>query len=769
MPEHQQIQQSKKTNTIFQKQPTPIIQTPSSNPYSIIQRARINPKSLTHADIMQLQRTIGNQAVGRLLSSIGSSFTAQQATVQKQEISEEEKACPSCMQRQEIPEEEEPLQGKFASELTGMPDHLKSGLENLSGMDLSGVRVQYSSPKPAKLNALAYTQGQEIHVAPGQEKHLPHEGWHAVQQMQGRVKPTGKLGAMPLNDSRTLESEADSMGQKALQQYAQVEKLKENKSRAVANDVAKKTSNGKQSFRFVDDRPKAIAQRRLQEVANNSHQEEQAIPIQCVLKSPLDKLTQLYLKNFALNYPELNKYKTRLNVLDALKKMKAIITSEDEIREALKTLDWAEVTSEETVRQKSEAAGAELELPGPESEKARPAPKPARIELVLASAVREAQEAVLKKVDAQSGGAASPLDLVDKGKQEDKRKEMGIMDSQAAGVRKQVAASPLIINYVWLGDNKLGNLEKFNIYSWRALGHVVNIFALRFDRKTVQHEDLGVSKEDANVIDLSTQLKDDANVKDAKSPKAILNDARTVLLKMYDTIRAVKSGEEKGDLIYNMVDITKSYIGGTQRGIVLDMKVGPSEHLSKYAGSFTDKFISYSRGGKSAAVENQCMGTMQETEDLRKIYAETFNENVRTNMEGLLEKPKDKWFNTITSWHGRAFERLRKSALSALDVATESPEGEPLGKKQFEVAEPRDLGHGPFRVFKAAGEQTNQGGKGLTIPEDIRPLADIVLEKQLDILGKGPDRFIEKARHERDAMPKRSPLVNFKALMSRFQ
>ena len=61
---------------------------------------------------------------------------------------------------------------------TGMPDHLKSGLENLSG-----VRVHYNSSQPGQFNALAYTQGQKIHVAPGQEKHLPHEGWHAVQQM----------------------------------------------------------------------------------------------------------------------------------------------------------------------------------------------------------------------------------------------------------------------------------------------------------------------------------------------------------------------------------------------------------------------------------------------------------------------------------------------------------------------------------------------------------------------------------------------------------
>lgn len=35
-----------------------------------------------------------------------------------------------------------------------------------------------------------YSQGTDIHIGPGQEKHLPHEAWHVVQQKQGRVKPT---------------------------------------------------------------------------------------------------------------------------------------------------------------------------------------------------------------------------------------------------------------------------------------------------------------------------------------------------------------------------------------------------------------------------------------------------------------------------------------------------------------------------------------------------------------------------------------------------
>ena len=98
----------------------------------------------------------------------------------------------------------------------GIPNSLKIGLEELSGMDLSGIRVHGNSSKPAQINALAYTQGLDIHVAPGQEKHLPHEGWHVVQQMQGRVQPTMQAKGVSINDDKKLEREADVMGAKAL-------------------------------------------------------------------------------------------------------------------------------------------------------------------------------------------------------------------------------------------------------------------------------------------------------------------------------------------------------------------------------------------------------------------------------------------------------------------------------------------------------------------------------------------------------------------------
>ena len=54
--------------------------------------------------------------------------------------------------------------------------------------------------------------------------------------------------------------------------YAQVEKSKENKSRAIAKSVTQKMGNERQSFEFVDNRPEAIAQKKLQEIGNNCPQ-----------------------------------------------------------------------------------------------------------------------------------------------------------------------------------------------------------------------------------------------------------------------------------------------------------------------------------------------------------------------------------------------------------------------------------------------------------------------------------------------------------------
>lgn len=137
-----------------------------------------------------LQRTLGNQTVARLIQA---------------------------KQLQSGQKDNDHTEQFSSSGSTSLPVHLRSGLESLSGTNLSGVRVHYNSSKPAQLNALAYTQGQDIYVGQGQEKYLPHEGWHAVQQAQGRVTPITQIKGVSVNDDENLEQEADVMGGKALQ------------------------------------------------------------------------------------------------------------------------------------------------------------------------------------------------------------------------------------------------------------------------------------------------------------------------------------------------------------------------------------------------------------------------------------------------------------------------------------------------------------------------------------------------------------------------
>jgi hypothetical protein len=95
---------------------------------------------------------------------------------------------------------------------TGIPSGLQAVVEARSGMDLSAVQVHRNSGKPQQQGALAYAQGNDIHLGPGQDQHLPHELWHVVQQRQGRVKPTiqTKTG-LSINDDPALETEADAV------------------------------------------------------------------------------------------------------------------------------------------------------------------------------------------------------------------------------------------------------------------------------------------------------------------------------------------------------------------------------------------------------------------------------------------------------------------------------------------------------------------------------------------------------------------------------
>jgi hypothetical protein len=179
---------------------------------SALQRqASLDEDELMGASALQRQASLDEDEL------MGASTLQRQAS-----LDEDELMGASTLQRQGSLDEDELMQQKAApvqrqENNTGMPDQLKSGIENLSGFAMDDVNVHYNSPEPAQLNALAYTQGTDIHVAPGQEKHLPHEAWHVAQQKQGRVQPTMQTKGVAINDDQALEREADRMGAKALQ------------------------------------------------------------------------------------------------------------------------------------------------------------------------------------------------------------------------------------------------------------------------------------------------------------------------------------------------------------------------------------------------------------------------------------------------------------------------------------------------------------------------------------------------------------------------
>lgn len=159
-------------------------------------RAAMPRLPVSPGNVLALQGTLGNGAVQRILASQAHAEARPPSLVG---------ATPGSA-AQHAP-----------ANRTGLPDALKAGVEALSGYSMDDVRVHRNSNAPAQLQAHAFAQGTDIHVAPGQEKHLPHEAWHVVQQKQGRVNATERLeSGVPVNDDAGLEREADVMGAAAM-------------------------------------------------------------------------------------------------------------------------------------------------------------------------------------------------------------------------------------------------------------------------------------------------------------------------------------------------------------------------------------------------------------------------------------------------------------------------------------------------------------------------------------------------------------------------
>ena len=167
-------------------------------------RALTTPELAQPADYAALQQTAGNRAT---LSAIQSNIPLQAKAV-VMPANDPLEAAADRTARQAVrgsasgastsAPDADIVQAKSDGNQTGMPDGLKADMEHALGADFSDVRVHDNSGNAPALGALAYTQGTDIHMAPGQYRPespagrelLAHELAHVVQQREGKVKPT---------------------------------------------------------------------------------------------------------------------------------------------------------------------------------------------------------------------------------------------------------------------------------------------------------------------------------------------------------------------------------------------------------------------------------------------------------------------------------------------------------------------------------------------------------------------------------------------------
>ncbi|MFT4925242.1 MAG: hypothetical protein ACI8WB_001334, partial [Phenylobacterium sp.] len=230
---------------------------------------------------------------------------------------------------------------------TGLPDGLKSGMENLSGFNLDHVRVHRGSSKPAAVQAHAYAQGSDIHLASGQEKHLPHELGHVVQQMQGRVRANTSVNGVGVNDDAGLEGDATRMGAGALQRVS------------VGAGSSNVTSGRGLSPEIIDNRAVSTSHRNVTSLASeSSYRQIQDAEIhmckrdtQARLKYGVTQLTKISTEMGEVELTELmnqNADDTPVKLQEILKCLtKYLTTNEDDkveqqIRQVLKLIDQRE-------------------------------------------------------------------------------------------------------------------------------------------------------------------------------------------------------------------------------------------------------------------------------------------------------------------------------------------------------------------------------------------------------------------------------------------
>lgn len=240
MNSNKQLQTQKKTTSVPPSHQNLRQMNRATHPASILQRTRVNPDSLTPADVLQLHRTIGNRAVGQLLSGINQAsrmkiqakltinppgdkyeLEADRAakqlvgqmnrpvslhanpgqTAQRQELPEEEellqtKLHDECIQCKAPEEEEELIQGKFAETIQ------KQGAEEeeeILQTKLSDKCIQCQN----------LPEEEELQMKP-LVRQQPGGGMTATHQLEGAIRQARVSGQQL--DSTLLAQMSDNMG-----------------------------------------------------------------------------------------------------------------------------------------------------------------------------------------------------------------------------------------------------------------------------------------------------------------------------------------------------------------------------------------------------------------------------------------------------------------------------------------------------------------------------------------------------------------------------
>ena len=114
-------------------------------------------------------------------------------------------------------------QNSSSGSRSSMSAPVKSKMENSFGTSFGDVNIHTDSSQAKSMGALAFTQGSNVHFAPGQynpqsssgQALLGHELTHVVQQRAGRVAVPHQSKGAPINADHSLETEADNLGAKA--------------------------------------------------------------------------------------------------------------------------------------------------------------------------------------------------------------------------------------------------------------------------------------------------------------------------------------------------------------------------------------------------------------------------------------------------------------------------------------------------------------------------------------------------------------------------